>query len=77
MKRRDFLNHLAGLTLVGAAAPASKALAQEPGTRPRTLRLWAIGDAHVGTDMKRKRESLADAIRQSEKGGSEGGRAAR
>ena len=32
----------------------------------RTLRLWAIGDAHVGTDLKRKRESLAEAIRQSE-----------
>ena len=32
----------------------------------RQFRLWAMGDAHVGTDLKRKRESLAEAIRQSE-----------
>jgi hypothetical protein len=32
-----------------------------------------MGDSHVGTDIRRKRESLADAIRQSEQGGSEGG----
>jgi len=37
------------------------------------LRLWAFGDAHVGTDLKRGRESLADALRQSEQGGDEGG----
>ncbi|MBI3986509.1 MAG: metallophosphoesterase [Lentisphaerae bacterium] len=37
----------------------------------RPFRLWAFGDAHVGTDLKQKRESLADAIRQSE-GGVEG-----
>ena len=73
INRRDFLNTLGGLAIVSAASPASKALAQEPGTGPRTFRLWAIGDAHVGTDLKHKRESLADAIRQSEKGGSEGG----
>ncbi|MHC4883781.1 MAG: hypothetical protein ACYTGH_01705, partial [Planctomycetota bacterium] len=28
--------------------------------------LWAFGDAHVGTDLRNGRESLADAIRQSE-----------
>lgn len=28
--------------------------------------LWAISDAHVGTDLLHDRESLADAIRQSE-----------
>ena len=43
-----------------AIAPAFAAEA------PKQLRLWAIGDAHVGTDIKKKRESLADAIRQSE-----------
>ena len=36
------------------------------------FRLWAMGDAHVGTDLRRKRESLADAIRQSEQGGKDG-----
>jgi len=39
-----------------------------------TFKLWAFGDAHVGTDLKRgNRESLADALRQSEFGGEEGG----
>lgn len=31
--------------------------------------VWAFGDAHVGTDKRAGRESLADALRQSEKGG--------
>ena len=40
----------------------------------RTFRLWATGCAHVGTDLSEGgRESLAEAIRQSEEGGSEGG----
>jgi len=37
------------------------------------FRLWAAGCAHVGTDLSNGRESLAEAIRQSESGGSEGG----
>ncbi len=32
----------------------------------RKFNLWAFGDAHVGTDKRHGRESLADAIRQSE-----------
>ena len=40
----------------------------------RIFRLWATGCAHVGTDLSEGgRESLAEAIRQSEQGGSEGG----
>lgn len=35
--------------------------------------MWAISDAHVGTDIQFGRESLADAIRHSEQGGEEGG----
>jgi hypothetical protein len=34
-----------------------------------TLRLWAFSDAHVGTDLKRGRASLAEALSQSEQGG--------
>lgn len=34
--------------------------------------MWAFGDAHVGTDKANGRESLAEAIRQSEFGGKEG-----
>ncbi len=33
-----------------------------------TFRLWVFGDAHVGTDLKQGRESLADALRASERG---------
>jgi hypothetical protein len=40
----------------------------------RTFRVWVSGCSHVGTDLRvGGRESLADAIRQSESGGSEGG----
>ena len=73
MNRREFLNALGGLTLASVAASPQVALARESSEPRSTFRLWAIGDAHVGTDLKHKRESLADAIRQSEKGGSEGG----
>ena len=39
-----------------------------------TFKLWAGGDAHVGTDLERaNRRSLAEAILQSEQGGAEGG----
>jgi len=36
---------------------------------PEQFVLWAAGDAHVGTDIKSGRESLAEAIRQSEGAG--------
>ena len=39
----------------------------------RPLRLWAFGDAHVGTDKQFGRKSLADAISHSEFGGDDGG----
>ena len=39
----------------------------------KQLRLWAMCCSHVGTDLGFGRESLADAIRQSENGGEEGG----
>lgn len=38
-----------------------------------SFRLWAFGDAHVGTDKRFGRSSLAEAISQSEFGGAEGG----
>ena len=52
MNRRSFLQTSLSTTI---ARPASD-----------SLRLWAFSDAHVGTDQKRGRESLADAIRQAE-----------
>lgn len=42
-------------------------------SRLRPLRLWAFGDAHVGTDKRFGRSSLAEAISHSEFGGDEGG----
>ena len=37
-----------------------------------TFALWAFGDSHVGTDLKRDRQSLAAALRTVERGGSSG-----
>ena len=38
------------------------------------FRLWAAGDAHVGTDLSvGQRRSLAEALLQSERGGGDGG----
>jgi hypothetical protein len=37
------------------------------------FRLWLGGDAHVGTDLRNGRKSLAEAILLSENGGDEGG----
>ncbi|MCA1809181.1 MAG: hypothetical protein ABR497_05785 [Kiritimatiellia bacterium] len=39
----------------------------------KNFNLWVFGDAHVGSDLKHGRESLADAIRDSESGGRQGG----
>ena len=36
------------------------------GGAPRTFRVWVFADAHVGTDKKEGRESLAEPLRQSE-----------
>lgn len=41
--------------------------------RRKTFSVWIFGDAHVGTDLKRGRESLAEALRTSEQGGQQGG----
>lgn len=45
-----------------------------PSTEPSTpLRIWAFGDAHVGTDKRFGRHSLAEAISHTESGGAQGG----
>lgn len=60
--RRQFIAATASATALAGKSVRSQL------TAPNVFRLWAIGDAHVGTDLKRKRESLAEAIRQSEAG---------
>ncbi|HOT37749.1 MAG TPA: hypothetical protein PLT86_13895 [Candidatus Latescibacteria bacterium] len=39
----------------------------------RQFNVWVFGDAHVGNDIRFGRESLADALRHSERGGEKGG----
>ena len=42
-------------------------------TTPKTFGVWAFGDAHVTAEKRyANRESLAEAIRQSESGGPDG-----
>jgi hypothetical protein len=65
MDRRLFLGASASGLLVEGAAASSAA---------KQFRVWALGCSHVGTDLRvGKRESLAEAIRQSEEGGLDGG----
>ena len=77
MQRREFLETSVAATCsafsVPAALSAVTAASSDVRDKPRVFRLWAIGDSHVGTDLRRKRESLAEAIRHSEFGGDEGG----
>ena len=71
--RRKFLAALAAAGM-STAMPCSSLLAQSdaggvPPQRatPKSFRIWVFSDAHVGRDAKYgPRESLADAIRQSE-----------
>lgn len=68
----------ASLLSVSAALAAVGVLVGEPASGKdegrRVFRLWSMGCAHVGTDLRRaERESLADAIRHSEQGGDQGG----
>lgn len=63
LTRREFQKTAAVGVCAGLTSMAPKATAKSP---PRQFRLWATSDAHVGTDMKRGRQSLAEAIAQSE-----------
>ena len=65
LNRRQFL--LAAGASAAATAAARGAPAEEAG---RTVfRVWVTGCAHVGTDRRHGRESLAEAIRHSERDG--------
>ena len=71
--RREF-NRAAALAGLASVAPIAGVARAANGEADKPFRLWACSDAHVGTDLKvRKREALAEAIRQSERGGNEGG----
>ena len=70
LTRRDFLRHTAAAAAVAGLPRATSAAAP---ASPRTFRLWAASDPHVGTDLRFGRRSLAEAITHSERGGREGG----
>ena len=70
LSRRKFL-----LTSLSAFAFGCISTSRTRGTKSskKIFRLWAFGEAHVGSDKKHERESLAEAITQSEFGGKDGG----
>lgn len=70
--RRDLLRSAAGIG-VGILGTAAVPRAVHAAAPTKSWNLWAFGDAHVGTDLRYQRESLADALRQSEQGGNKGG----
>ena len=76
MTRRKFtgvLGSSAALAALGSSQLVQPAVAAEE-KAAKTFKLWVTSDAHVGTDFRlKKRESLAEAIRQSERGGENGG----
>ncbi len=69
--RRDFLQASGGVA-TPLVLPGLFVLGDEP-PRPKQFKLWACGDSHVGTDLKRGRKSLAESIGQSEFGVKNGG----
>ena len=72
MRRRKFLEVTAG---VGAALGCiGREVFASADTRvaKSTFRLWTMGCSHVGTDKRQGRESLAEAIRHSERGAGDG-----
>ena len=69
--RRDFLNALVGLVITSATAvPRLEEIARngKSVSELKTFQVWVFSDAHVDRDKKygNGRESLADALRQSE-----------
>ena len=65
-KRRRLLKTGLGAASI-PALDAGEALSQDAKSDD-AFRLWACGDSHVGTDIRKGYESLASAIRQSEFG---------
>ena len=68
-RRKFLLTSLSAFTLGGISGSGAIGIKSSK----KEFQLWAFGDEHVGTDIKHGRESLADAITQSEFGGKEGG----
>ena len=70
MNRRNFIMQsgaAAALGTLGSLAATNSA------RTPRTFRIWATSDPHVGTDLRKGRASIRESIEDSEQGGKEGG----
>lgn len=73
MNRRDFISNTAVGAALAGLGPSRLLRGQGAGGgTPRVFRLWIAGDPHVGRDLQFGRESLADAIRDSEQPGTNG-----
>jgi Calcineurin-like phosphoesterase len=57
---------LVSAAAISLVAVALFALLKPQGESPKTFRVWVFSDAHVGSDKEHGRDSLAEALRQSE-----------
>jgi hypothetical protein len=57
---------LVSAVAISLLAVALLALLRPQGESPKTFRVWVFSDAHVGSDKEHGRDSLAEALRQSE-----------
>lgn len=75
MNRRDFLRQSTAAVALAGLTPGATPLAaqQSKAKSPRQFRVWATSDPHVGTDLRKGRESITAAVTDSEQGGKEGG----
>ena len=74
MNRRNFILQSAAAAAVTGLSPIGQSLhGQSSSSRPRTFRIWATSDPHVGTDLRKGRQSIRESIEDSERGGREGG----
>ena len=72
MNRRQFVQ-MTAIAATGLQVGCAAMRRPKAERTSETFRVWVMGCAHVGTDLRRGRESLAEAIRQSEQGGKDGG----
>jgi hypothetical protein len=57
---------LVSAVVISLVSVALFALLRPQGESPKTFRVWVFSDAHVGSDKEHGRDSLAEALRQSE-----------
>jgi hypothetical protein len=74
MNRRNFIVQSGAAAACAALTPRAEAASGVGASvKPRTIRIWATSDPHVGTDLRKGRASIRESIEDSERGGKEGG----